>query len=348
MGFLLDDRRVTFDAVLAANDRLALGAIEVLKAHGLKVPGDVGVIGFDNLDESRFCFPSLTTIQYPSYQLGRRAAEVLLGQIRGQSAPPATGVAASLVIRQSCGCLPESVARAGHGRASPVSLESAKAAWVSAVGAPAWAGGLWDSLVRELDQGTPEFLLHWSETLNRSGAETEDLATWENVLSQLRQFHPLGDRNRADRAENLWHQARVLTAQRASDREEARRSADREASRRFLGSVARLSAPSGAEAARTVIEEGMSLSIGHWWVVACDDPGQGLARVLGRQRDLFPSRQLIPQGLDEAERWALVVEPLAVGNRVAGYLVIDADAPLRWPMAALLAPIARMVAEDSP
>ena len=76
-------RRVPFDGVFAMNDELALGALRVLQEAGLNVPGDVSVIGFDDVDESRHSVPSLTTIAPGRPEIARTAVDVLLQRIGG-------------------------------------------------------------------------------------------------------------------------------------------------------------------------------------------------------------------------------------------------------------------------
>ena len=62
MRILLDQRRVTFEAIAAANDRLAIGAIETLQEWGIRVPYDVAVVGFDNNPDGQCITPPLTTV----------------------------------------------------------------------------------------------------------------------------------------------------------------------------------------------------------------------------------------------------------------------------------------------
>jgi LacI family repressor for deo operon, udp, cdd, tsx, nupC, and nupG len=72
-------------AVFAANDELAVGAVgQILKA-GLSIPGDIAVIGFDNLLLGRACTPALTTVDVPMFDLGRLGMEKLLRVIGGES-----------------------------------------------------------------------------------------------------------------------------------------------------------------------------------------------------------------------------------------------------------------------
>jgi DNA-binding LacI/PurR family transcriptional regulator len=82
---------VQFDAVFGLNDTLALGAMRVLQEAGLRVPGDVAVIGFDNLDETQYSLPSLTTIDPGRAEIADTAVRVLLERINGGE--PATAPA---------------------------------------------------------------------------------------------------------------------------------------------------------------------------------------------------------------------------------------------------------------
>lgn len=101
---LLDVRKADFDAVVACNDDMALGALSELAARGIKVPGEVAVVGFDNLDPGRCSSPSLTTIGYSVYELGWRAAEILLDLLVHKEVPLLEVIPTKTVIRESCGC----------------------------------------------------------------------------------------------------------------------------------------------------------------------------------------------------------------------------------------------------
>ena len=69
------------DAVFAANDLMAVGCLSALAEHGLRVPHDVALAGFDGLPSSRYANPPLTTVRAPIAELGRRALERLVGAI---------------------------------------------------------------------------------------------------------------------------------------------------------------------------------------------------------------------------------------------------------------------------
>jgi LacI family transcriptional regulator len=69
------------DAVFASNDQMALGVLHYAHLHGIRVPQDLAVVGFDNLAESAYYFPSLTTITQPLRELGNLAVKTLLTEI---------------------------------------------------------------------------------------------------------------------------------------------------------------------------------------------------------------------------------------------------------------------------
>ncbi|NMM15802.1 MAG: LacI family transcriptional regulator [Phycicoccus sp.] len=96
-------RKVAFDAIFAFNDTLALGAMRVLQEAGLRVPDDVAVVGFDNLDESAYSIPSLTTVDTGRAEIARSAVQLLVDRIAGASEPRLRVTAHTLVTRESSG-----------------------------------------------------------------------------------------------------------------------------------------------------------------------------------------------------------------------------------------------------
>ncbi|WP_461124836.1 substrate-binding domain-containing protein [Saccharothrix stipae] len=91
-------------AVFAANDEQALGVVEAARSAGLSVPGDLSVVGFDDLPAARRSAPALTTVRQPLAAMGRRAGWMVADLIAGRA--PATGrveLATELVVRSSTG-----------------------------------------------------------------------------------------------------------------------------------------------------------------------------------------------------------------------------------------------------
>ncbi len=96
-------------AIFAANDASAIETIAVAKALGLTVPGDLSVVGFDNVPESALCEPPLTTVEQPIQRMGEEAVRLLLALIDDPTGPPAQVVLPTrLVERASCRALVES------------------------------------------------------------------------------------------------------------------------------------------------------------------------------------------------------------------------------------------------
>ncbi|RMB62395.1 LacI family DNA-binding transcriptional regulator [Tessaracoccus antarcticus] len=88
----LIDGGVTFDAVFGLNDTLALGAMRVLQEAGLRVPEDVAVVGWDDLDEAQYSIPSLTTIDPGQPWIAETAVRTLLQRIRKTPGAPERGL----------------------------------------------------------------------------------------------------------------------------------------------------------------------------------------------------------------------------------------------------------------
>ncbi|QYJ76977.1 MULTISPECIES: LacI family DNA-binding transcriptional regulator [Shewanella] len=91
-----------FDAIFAASDLIAIGAIRALKEAGLRVPEDVAVVGYDDIPVASFANPPLTTIKQNTQLAGEMLVESLLKLIHGETVPPRL-IPTSLVVRKSCG-----------------------------------------------------------------------------------------------------------------------------------------------------------------------------------------------------------------------------------------------------
>jgi LacI family transcriptional regulator len=91
-------------AIVAANDLVAIGAISVLKRLGKRVPDDVSIAGYDNIQMSELVDPPLTTIYQPTYEMGKRAMEAVLTQIQiPGTAGKVIQFEKPLIVRQSTG-----------------------------------------------------------------------------------------------------------------------------------------------------------------------------------------------------------------------------------------------------
>jgi len=88
-------------AVFCYNDMSAVGVMRKIRAHGLRIPDDISVVGFDDLYLSQYLHPPLTTVQQPMHQMGRMAMETLLRIMSGEDCTRILRVEGQLVVRES-------------------------------------------------------------------------------------------------------------------------------------------------------------------------------------------------------------------------------------------------------
>lgn len=105
----LDDG-VRFTGVLAMSDAMAIGAMRALRSRGLDIPGDVSVVGFDDIDLAQHVDPPLSTVHQPIRRKGEEAARALLTVVerRGQAKPEHRRLETRLIVRASSGPAPMS------------------------------------------------------------------------------------------------------------------------------------------------------------------------------------------------------------------------------------------------
>lgn len=90
-------------AFFIANDEMAAGAILALKEHNIRVPEDIAIVGFDDIQLARHITPALTTVRRPAYDLGIMAAHTLFNQLKGKQGSRNIILSTALVVRESCG-----------------------------------------------------------------------------------------------------------------------------------------------------------------------------------------------------------------------------------------------------
>lgn len=363
---LLDERKVDFEAVIAANDNMAITALRALQARGMYVPRQVAVVGFDDTEEANALIPALTTVRQPMSKLGERASETLLALLEGEQVPGRVVLSPQLVVRQSCGCLATEVvrARAGEidgshqvlGNALAAMRERVLAEIVEAPEALAVesaleeTGQLLDAFSAELEGKSPGiFLATLNGILHQVAQADGDVALWQGVISVLRRqiLASLGDGEALARAEDLWQQARVMIGE-AVQRVQAWRRMQveqqaallREISEMLITTVEvkglmdmvarelpRLGIPGcyvslyGRSSASVQPRQQKMPAESSRLVLAYDEGGRVELEGEGR---VFPSRQLVPDGILRCEkRYSMVVEPLYFREEQLGYVLFE-------------------------
>jgi signal transduction histidine kinase/DNA-binding LacI/PurR family transcriptional regulator len=231
---LLDERKVPFEALVAANDRMAFGALEILQLRGIRVPDEIAVVGFDDLREAQSTGVSLTTVRQSFYTAGKQAFEALVKRIDGETVPKVTVTPTQLLIRWSCGCLPENVKQAAVAPrevAKTGRLENKREAAMRALlnsagvteGDPSYAvfreafSHAWDSFLAALREAASgdEFLKAVNALVALMQKRDIPAAVWHNVITVMRRYALGGirDHDAMLLAENLFQQARLLVGE---------------------------------------------------------------------------------------------------------------------------------------
>lgn len=231
---LLDERKLRFQAVVAANDRMAFGALEALQQRGIRVPDDVAVTGFDDLREAQSMGVPLTTVRQSYYTAGKHALQALLKRIQGDTFQKQVVTPTQLLVRWSCGCLPENVRQAAVAMrdvARTGKLENKREAAMRALLNSAGVteqdpslpqfretfGRTWDAFLLALNGRTTsdEFLKTVNAMIELMQKQNLPPMVWHNVISMMRRYALGGITSHTTMlaAENLFQQARLLTGE---------------------------------------------------------------------------------------------------------------------------------------
>jgi signal transduction histidine kinase/DNA-binding LacI/PurR family transcriptional regulator len=290
---LLDERRLRVQAIVAANDSMAFGALEALQQRSVRVPDDVAVTGFDDLREAQVTGVPLTTVRQSFYTAGKRALEALLKRIHGESIPPVTVTPTQLLTRWSCGCLPENVRQAAVAPRDVAKTgrlenkrEAALRALLNSAGVteqdPALTqfkdafGRAWDGFLLTLNSrsSSDDFLKTINtmiELMQRYGLVP---AVWHNVISMMRRYALGGITSHTSmlQAENLFQQARLLAGE-LSQRSQAYRRLVLEQQENLLHGFSFSMAPAMSmdEIGAAISTHFPAMGIGRWYVMFYSD-----------------------------------------------------------------------------
>ena len=353
---LCDERRVTFDGVVAADDYMALGAIEALEERGFAIPKDVAVVGFDDVEEARNAVVPLTTVQQPIRELGRRAVEVSLQQLHKRDPGEIDPIICHPVKRRSCGCVVETpftrrpsnrtqefenVEDALKARRDLVIADMLRTAQgeLGSVGYR-WEERLFNGIGDELRgaSGNP-FLLANEELARRVFRAAGDVSTWQRVLSALR-HHVLdcigSNRRLRTVAENAFHDAFLVSANVVGREQNHRRTMLEQTLRSVIQtSNGLVTAADKTHFAPILMRHLELLGIPSCYLSLYVDGTRDRARlVLGYDRQLevaevtdaaaFESRKLLPGDLFPGDRnYAYVLFPLEYDEQPLGFALFE-------------------------
>ncbi|MBN1698086.1 MAG: substrate-binding domain-containing protein [Spirochaetales bacterium] len=354
---LIDERKVEFDVVFAANDVMALGALIELQNRKIYVPGKVAVVGFDDIEEGRYYSPPLTTVTQPLYEQGRRAMEILLAKIEGEEVPEKIFLDTEIKIRESCGCLPERVLNAAVGEIHIIenNFEDAFIVHKDEIATrieavvdtfltnkeehfdTGWTYRLLNSFYSELiKQKEGKFLKTLNSIIYRSMDGNTNISAWQRVISTLRcHTVPCLSNNRLlSKAEDLWHQARIMIGD-ITQRVETLRRLNLEVENLSMRNLSEeLNTKIGIEQLLEVVFDNLpKIGIESAFIILYNDaiiPGESSRLILAYNENglitldaggtIYPSRIFIPGNhLPKNKRYIYMVESFYYGQHHIGY-----------------------------
>lgn len=355
------EQDVSFDALVAASDEMAIGAMEALRARGVRVPHQIAVVGFDDVADARLAIPPLTTVRQPLGEEGRRATRMLLDAIAGaRDAEQYVELHTRLVTRRSCGCGRAAGSREAAGALPRVdeTLEMIAAERggrviseiARALGGPIAGGAMEmevaaraeEAFVTEVGGRSPGgFLAAVEDAVRARVAEGREVNAWQDALSALRQgtrsWFP-GRPEQAEHADELVQEARVLVARyaevaQAAERAHVERLAHglTETGEALIGSfdrarllealTERLPRLGISSAYLSVYRDDRRPSDRARLILAFDAARGGEVFPTGAT---FPARHLAPPGvLPTDRRGAWVVEPLFFKDDALGFILLE-------------------------
>jgi DNA-binding LacI/PurR family transcriptional regulator/serine phosphatase RsbU (regulator of sigma subunit) len=343
--------RADCDAIVAANDWMAAGALDLLQERGVRVPEDVSLVGFDDIDRASFMSPPLTTIRQPPRYLGTEAVATVAALLDGSLRERHVSVSTFTQIRRSCGCFGHaSVLEAvtPSGGDALASLAEARpriiaglvrAASRLAVGfSEASAVALVDALMRDLAEQNEVAFVECLRGLVVESARHGNITAWHHVVSQLRAQSVAvlsADVALLLCAETLFGRAYVLIGEQAED-SQGRRLLEREEIMFKLEDASR--------AGRTALDwpalcQVLREHLPRFRIPRCYvATGNGGADSESRQVFAFEAGELLPlppEGLPfetsqivcdavrPAARMTLIVHPMFVRDEILGYVCFE-------------------------
>lgn len=354
---LVDRRNMDFDAVMAANDEMALGVMEGLRSHGIEVPDDVLVCGFDDTDAAQLSFPSLTTVRQPLDVLGMRAVDLLVASFAGEDIPSEITVDTEMVFRQSTDDYSRSILNAWYATSATPGASFAEVwhrhrdqiaerlsaefcehdPFLDPKTVEQSVAALLDAYEQGLQSGrSKEFLnaLRHSAMLRRTGMAP--IHAWDGFISGLRRCSLACGIEHDDLilADNMWQQSRILIAELAEQR--SGRARLLEAQRKMIFDFVRkelITRFHFADLSDLVVRDFPKLDIPYFALVwhtnlygAVDDDHLSIAYdengrftpAKGQQIDVLPD-SLLPSH----RRYNLVLSSLYIQSEQLGYIIME-------------------------
>jgi signal transduction histidine kinase/DNA-binding LacI/PurR family transcriptional regulator/AraC-like DNA-binding protein/response regulator of citrate/malate metabolism len=356
---LLDERKVHFDALVAASDNMAIGAIKTFQARGLRIPADIAVAGVNDENQGMAITPPLTTAPLHFFEQAYQATLMVFDMLAGKEAPPKLILPTRLLVRESCGCSDPLVI---HAQVTPHTerLDSftdeirlldnlifgdENAQLRLPVQEP--FRQLFPELLKAfLDESRGKslqgFIHLFADILQKTAYISDAFSRWHEIISVLRQFaiSQLTDSQSRLRIENLAQQARVVLGETAR-RHYAYQVTQADEKLHILGEINQsMSVTTSMPELIDVLERSLFLlKIPRCYLYLYDNPSRpdGLARLIFCYEDfhrvtprpsdmLISTRGVLPGSfLDPRRNHSLTVEPLHFREEQLGYAIFEGN-----------------------
>jgi DNA-binding LacI/PurR family transcriptional regulator len=356
---LLATHHMGFDALASANDNMAIGAMQVLQAEGIRIPDDVAVVGFDDIEETRATTPSLTTVRAPLRLLGSKGVDLILSRLARESIPDQILLETELVRRQSCGCQQMANEHQGtyHHHTTVPSKDTSSIEQISLIreidgiltklapSTPLETGlskKMLDSFLGEVPSGDNQpdvFIQTLGEILSQITSGTE-IVEWQEVLNIIRSKVLLLCQTNEEviRAQDLLENGYRIVGEMAHRRQLYQRLEAEDQTSRLNRIVQTMSTTYDIEALMKMFAlELPGLGINSCFLSLYDEKGDNPAwsrlilALVGKERLLlpqngirFPTRQLLPPGyLPDDKNFAFDVEALYFQEEQIGFVMFE-------------------------
>ena len=352
---------IDVEALVAANDAMALGALDALKKYNISVPEQLALVGFDDIFESRLVVPSLTTVRQPLREQGKRAVDLLFKLLAGEENPKSKKLSTEFVLRQSCGCLSRTISEVGseiqkqiaagsNKKDSPASNQKAIIARlqkaVNELSMPlseSAVKSLLDSFFTDVNQKTEnQFIVMFGRLLCKTSWDDNSAGKWHDLITCFHNAVYPGinqDREKADQADIILQQARIYVGE-ISWQKQAGKELRSEQQSDLLGQInERLSTAFHLPILLNILEQDLpQFNIIRCYLILYEpdnvipsrqsrlifgyDENGRLSVPAGGQR--FQSRELVPREcISDERRFSMLLQPLFFHEDHLGFILFE-------------------------
>jgi DNA-binding LacI/PurR family transcriptional regulator/signal transduction histidine kinase len=205
VSVLLDERGLVpgrdIEALVCASDRVALGVLSELARRNIRVPQDIAVVGYDNIQEAQSHRPSLTTVSQPFNVQTRHAVQTLLSMIDGCEAPEHPVMITRLVLNESCGCpnrhlkvVNDDYPKTDQDLLSEIIIRLSLLRTPSHNDSAGVLNALYHDLFKEINE--PRFVSAFINLIRLKSLDYMDQLHWQDIVSLMRNHldnHDVGD-----------------------------------------------------------------------------------------------------------------------------------------------------------